>query len=191
MTQDEFDRLLARLDPDAEQAGRRYEEIRQSLIKIFNWRGCPDAEGLADEVINRVARRLHEMGESYVGDPAHYFYGVARNLLHECRRRMQAQVPFEEIGGRTARAPEPVDDNSEFEHECLARCLAGLDAESRELITVYYSLDKHDKIEGRKVLAQRLGISVNHLRVRVYRIRAVLEKCIRECLGQGSRREME
>ena len=30
LTQDAFDVLLARLDPDAERAGRRYEEIRQA-----------------------------------------------------------------------------------------------------------------------------------------------------------------
>lgn len=182
MTQDEFDRLLAWLNPDAEQAGRRYEDIRQSLIKIFNWRGCTDAEDLADEVINRVAGRVHELDGNYVGDPANYFYGVAKKLFHECRRRLKAYAPIDDTLGSTVSAPASQDDYSELEHVCLSRCVAKLDAESRELIMAYYSLDKRDKIDGRKVLATRLGISVNNLRVKVYRIRAVLEKCIRECL---------
>lgn len=185
MTQDEFDRLLAWLDLDRAQAAERYEEIRQSLIKIFNWRGCADAEGLADEVINRVAVRLPELVADYVGDPAPYFYGVTKNLLHEYRRRMKARAPLDDNVSATVPAPEPEDEHSEQMHECLSRCVGELDADSRELIMAYYSLDKHDKIGGRKALAGRLGISVNNLRVRVYRIRAALEKCIRQCLKQG------
>jgi RNA polymerase sigma factor (sigma-70 family) len=191
MTKKEFDRLLAWFNEDPEKAGRRYEEIRQSLIKIFTWRGCVDAESLADEVFNRVAVRIHELDGVYVGDPAHYFYGVAKKLFYECRRRMNAQAPLNEAMGLTVTASEATEDESELEHECLERCVGKLDAESRKLIMAYYALDKRDKIEGRKALAQRFGISINNLRVRLYRIRAVLEKCIRECLGKGSRREMD
>lgn len=182
MTQDEFDRLLAWLDPAPGQAARRYEDIRGRLIRIFIWRGYADAEDLADEVINRVAARLGELGDGYVGDPANYFYGVAKNVIHECRRREKAQVPFDDTFGTAAPAPAPEDERSDREYECLSRCVGGLDAESRELITAYYSLDKGDKIGGRKELARRHNMTVNNLRVKVYRVRAALEKCIRECL---------
>lgn len=185
MTQDEFNLLLAWFNPDREQAGRTYEDIRQSLIKIFNWRGCHDAEGWADEVINRVARRVHELDGTFVGDPAYYFYGVAKRLFHECRRRMLVQVQLDETVGATVLAPEPAEDDSELEHECLERCVAKLDANSRDLIMAYYSLIKRDKIDGRKALAERFDISVNNLRVKVYRIRGALEECIRECLDNA------
>jgi RNA polymerase sigma factor (sigma-70 family) len=185
MTQDEFDRLLAWFNEDPEEAGRRYEDIRQSLIKIFTWRGCIDAESLADEVFDRVAVRLHKLDGGYVGDPAHYFYGVAKNLFYECRRRMKAQAPLDEVIGLTLAAPEATEDNSELEHECLGQCVGKLNEESRELIIAYYALERRDKIEARKVLAQHSGISINNLRVRLYRIRAILEKCIRECLEKA------
>jgi RNA polymerase sigma factor (sigma-70 family) len=184
MTQDEFDRLLAWLDPDPEQAGMRYEEIRRSLIKILDWRGCIDAEDLADEAINRVARRVDTLEGSYVGDPAFYFYGVGRKLYYEAQRRMREHVPLDEAVVSNIPAPEPQEDDSEEEHECLVRCVGKLDAESRKLIIAYHSLDKGDKIEGRKALAKRFGMSVNNMRVKVYRIRAALEKCIRECLDK-------
>lgn len=190
LTQDEFGRLLAWLNEDPEEAGRRYEDIRQSLIKLFTWRGCADAEGWADEVFNRAAARLGELGGDYVGDPAHYCYGIAKNLFHECHRRMMAQASLDEVAGLTVPAHEVTDDESDVEHECLELCVGKLDAESRELILAYYALEKRDKIEGRKALAQRFGISINNLRVRLYRIRAGLEKCIRECTEKGSRREM-
>jgi DNA-directed RNA polymerase specialized sigma24 family protein len=185
MTQDEFDRLLAWLNDDPEQAGRKYEDIRQSLIKIFNWRGCIEAESLADEAINRVAARVHELEEGYVGDRAYYFYGVAKKLIYECRHYMKAQVPLDEAAASIITAPVVDEDEAELEHECLSHCIGKLDAASRELIMAYYSLDRGDKIEGRKVLAQRFDISINNLRVKVYRIRAVLEKCMRKCLANN------
>jgi RNA polymerase sigma factor (sigma-70 family) len=190
MTQDEFDRLLAWLNVDPEQAGTRYEEIRQSLIKIFTWRGCADAEDLADEVFNRVAARLHKMGGDYVGDPAHYCYGVARKMFHECRRRTKAQASLDDASGLIAAAPDAAPDKTELEHECLERCVKILDEESRALVIAYYALEKRDKIEARQALARQFGISINNLRVRLYRIRALLEKCIRGCLEEGSWREM-
>jgi DNA-directed RNA polymerase specialized sigma24 family protein len=190
ITQDEFNRLLAGLSDDPEEAGRRYEDIRHSLIKLFTWRGCTDAEGLADEVFDRAAARLSESGRAYVGDPAHYCYGIARKLFHEYRRRMKSHAPLDEVAGMTAPAHEVAEDDSELEHECLGLCVGKLDAESRELIMAYYALEKRDKIDARKALAERFGISINNLRVRLYRIRAGLETCIRECKEKGRRREM-
>jgi hypothetical protein len=46
LSQEAFDALLDWLDPDREQAGIKYEQIRLRLIKIFTGRGCSDAEDL-------------------------------------------------------------------------------------------------------------------------------------------------
>ncbi|HUK90604.1 MAG TPA: hypothetical protein VLZ81_09415, partial [Blastocatellia bacterium] len=68
LTQEAFDLLLRWLDPDdRDRAGQRYEEIRQSIIRNFARRGSPVAEELADEVMNRVAKRLPEIIDSYDG----------------------------------------------------------------------------------------------------------------------------
>ena len=40
LNQEAFDELLAWLNPDRERAGRKYEDIRQRLIRIFMHRGC-------------------------------------------------------------------------------------------------------------------------------------------------------
>ena len=58
LSQEDFDALLAWLDPEREQAGLKYEQIRGSLIKIFTGRGCTDPEELADETINRVTAKI-------------------------------------------------------------------------------------------------------------------------------------
>ena len=91
-TNDSFNELLAWLHPDSETAALRYETIRADLIRIFRWRGCSDPEGMADETIIRVTRKVGEMAASYVGSPAPYFFGVAKNLLHEYERRRDTSI---------------------------------------------------------------------------------------------------
>jgi RNA polymerase sigma factor (sigma-70 family) len=174
LTQEAFDYLLTWLGPNREQAGYKYEEIRRKLIKIFVCRGCFDAEDLADETINRVTTKIQEIGEHYVGDPALYFYGVAQNVFLEYIRKPEPSPP----------PPQSPSDEIEQEHNCLDQCMQHLTPQSRELVLQYYQKEKKAKIDYRKELAERLGIAVNALRIRAYRIRAELEQCMRECLRQ-------
>lgn len=83
ITQESFDTLLGWLDHNREIAGQKYEKIRQRLIRIFAGRGCFEAEELADETINRVTLKLPQFVETYIGEPALYFYGVADKIHHE------------------------------------------------------------------------------------------------------------
>ena len=99
LKQEEFDRLLTWLDHDAERAGLTYEKIRWRLVAILASRGCVCPEELADETIDRVARRVVDIQDSYVGDKAIYFLGVMNNVHHEYLKRPM-----------TPRPPEPDDD---------------------------------------------------------------------------------
>ena len=186
ITQEKFDELLAWFNPDREQAGIKYEEIRRSLIKILAWRKCSDAEGLADETINRVADKVHELKENYSGDPAIYFHAVANRLVMECQREAKLHVPLGDIGSALDPSEENPEDDSEREEECLNTCMESLDSDKRELILLYYREEKQAKIEHRKELARRLGIDTNALRVRAHRIRVSLEKCIERCLEEAA-----
>jgi DNA-directed RNA polymerase specialized sigma24 family protein len=60
--------------------------------------------------------------------------------------------------------------------------LQKLRKDKRELILDYYAKDKQAKIDHRTEMAERLGITVETLRVKAYRIRATLEQCIARCL---------
>lgn len=180
-----FEEILAWLDPDREVAGAIYVQLCHDLAQIFTWNRCSDPEGLTDEVIDRVSRKVHEVRKTYVGDPRHYFHGVARNLIKEIRNRAKEQVPLEDIEVASANpAMDTGEEMAEMREECLDSCLASLSPEKRELILNYYAKDKHDKIKHRAELARRLGISVQTLRVRVYRIRLELQQCIERCLAR-------
>jgi RNA polymerase sigma factor (sigma-70 family) len=185
--EDQFEGLLAWLDPDREKAGKKYEEIRQSLINIFSWRGCHDAEDLADEAITRVTNKVGEVAKDYSGDPALYFYGVAKKMIWEIVRRQRTPtVPVEDLKEVVA-----ADESVQFEdsyYDCLEHCLAQLSAAERELILRYYQQEK-PKIRYRRELARRLGMAPNNLRVKVHRIRAVLHSCLQRCLREKSENE--
>lgn len=175
LTQESFDALLAWLDPDREQAGQKYEDIRRRLIKIFTCRGCATPEDLADESINRVMRRLNDIREEYTGDRALYFFGVANRVFLEYRKNPPppARMPV----------PESSED-MEREYVCLEHCVESLQPKNRELVIRYYQQEKRAKIDDRKQLAAQLGIALNALRIRAHRIRTNLQRCMQECLEQ-------
>jgi len=60
-----------------------------------------------------------------------------------------------------------------------------LSPENRELVMRYYDCDGRERIEQRKIMAEALGIAPNALRIRAFRIRAELEKCLTECVQRS------
>jgi DNA-directed RNA polymerase specialized sigma24 family protein len=171
-------KLLASLTPDPEQAGARYEAVRLALVKFFDWQGAALAEDLADETLNRVARKLDE-GETLRDVPT-FCHGVARLVLLEYRRTsVQRQVDIEEI--TPVAAPTEIDEPDE-RRACLDGCLSELPVESRQLILRYYRDDRQQKIDARAALAAQLGLPLNALRSRAQRIRDRLEQCVKRCV---------
>lgn len=177
LTQESFDALLVWLDPSREEAGRKYEEIRLRLIKIFTCRGCSEADDLADETINRVSQKLKEIESAYEGARAPYFYGVANKVYLEHLRRKPIPTP-----------PAPADDCEEIEQEyaCLEKCMANLTPQNRKLVRQYYKGEKSGKIVHRKQLADQLGIALNALRIRAHRIRVTLLECVECCVQEAT-----
>jgi DNA-directed RNA polymerase specialized sigma24 family protein len=174
LKQEEFDRLLSWLDEDTQRAGVIYEKIRYRLITILASRGCSIPEELADETIDRVARRVADIRETYVGEKALYFLGVMNNVHHEYLKRparpQPATVDYEDVAAK------------EITHLCLDKCLDRLAPHSRLLIERYYAENKHAKIDLRKRIAAEFGINISTLRLRALRIREKLQVCIEQCL---------
>ena len=82
-------------------------------------------------------------------------------------------------------APQPdLQDSQERTAErldCLEHCLQRLEPENRELILHYYHGEQRAKIENRRALATRLGLTANVLSLRACRIRVRLEGCVSQC----------
>ena len=176
-----FEEILTWLNSDRELAAGMYVQLRHDLSKLFSWKGCQDPDGLTDEVLDRVARKVHHVRPTYQGDPRLYFRAVANNVMKEYFRRIKTQVS---LGGVDVLYQQPTEFEEEntARSECLQLCLQRLTGDKRELILAYYAKEKRAKIEHRNELAQSFGIPVETLRVKVHRIRVSLEKCLERCL---------
>ena len=170
-----FDVLLEWLDPDREKAGQRYEVIRAGLIRIFVSKGVSDAEYYTDEAIDRVIKRLPEIQADYVGDPARYFHGVARNIVMEAGRRKEVPTDGLPLGLK----PDPPQSDTS---ECLTKCLQQLPREKQEFILDYHLYHGRDKVVHHRQMATELSISEGALRTRAHHLRVNLEKCVLRCI---------
>ena len=182
-----FQRLLAWLRGDGDDSGAEYLDMRRRLVSYFDRRHCATADELADEVFNRVARRLEEEGITETETPAKYCYIVARFVLMEHRRDAQkAQRAIEEMRVQSNAGGRRDSDGvlaKEAMLTCLERCAARLQPRDRDTIVRYYAGSGRQKIENRRALATGLGISLNALSIRACRLRDTLHDCVRRCLG--------
>lgn len=181
LTKEAFHKLLALFSPDLNEATAKHQAIRRRLQRFFEWNGFSNAEDLVDKAISRVARKLIE-GEEIFNVSA-YFAGVARNIEREENRKIKRFVNLDDVPEPTAPEPEP-DSEKERRLDCLQECLEKLSVVNRTLILSYY--DYENKIDARKKLANSLGIPMNALRIRAYRLRTPLEGCVKECLDMTS-----
>ena len=181
-----FDRLLEWLDDGTDSNGERYLEMRRRLVSYFDRRNRPAAEELADETLNRVARTLEQSGVIATKPPARYCYVIARFVLLEDLRRGRRHVGLDEtrasieMRASLAAASEELVLREE-RLDCLDRCLTQLKPEQRALIVDYYRDTRRQKIERRRELADRLGITMNALAIRACRIRDALLSCLEGC----------
>jgi len=185
LTENAFGRLLDHLDSDRGRAAARYEELRRILMRFFEWRGAPFPDEHTDETFDRVARKLAEgVAIENIGG---YTYRVARLVFLETLKGPEARRVAMEPGRATAAtyaAPDAAEQ--EVRLACLDDCLHGLPAESRDLIIEYYREDKRGRVEGRRKLAERLGLRVEALANRAQRLRDKLEQCVTACVGRKS-----
>jgi DNA-directed RNA polymerase specialized sigma24 family protein len=182
-----FTRLLAWLDDGEASHGERYLEMRRRLVTYFDRRNRAAAEELADETLNRIARTLEQAGAIATRPPARYCYVIAKFVLLEDVRRERRYVPLDESWqpGATREAVHVGSDTGLKVREqrlgCLDRCLQELKPDQRELIVEYYADVRRQKIERRRELAARLGITMNALGIRAFRIRDNLMECVEGC----------
>ena len=188
LTDEQFNKLLNRLDPIREQAEARYLRLHRYLVGMFIKRHFVDAEDMADEVMNRVAANPNIDKAVELKDQ--YFFTVAKNLMLEQDRQKRRNVEIDEDDSSISYTPtllgeDDVEGSAKF--ECLSGCLQQLNDHERGLVLSYYQHDGRDKINHRQKIAADLKLSEKALRVRVYRIRRHLDKCIQECLEEANK----
>lgn len=183
LTKDEWDCFLNWLEPDHAQAGVKHELLRQRLISYFTRRGCRHAEEQADKTINRVIQKAPWRDPRYAAQVLPYCFGVARWILREYIReqaRLHADPPSD-----TTPQPDNNSEDKEIKDRCLAHCLGKLLEPERRVFHRYYQVEGRAKFGCHEQLAEEQGITINALRIRMYRLREQLRRCIIECRARA------
>jgi DNA-directed RNA polymerase specialized sigma24 family protein len=173
-----FARLLTRLHSDPDQAAAEYQRLRRTLERFFDWQCAWPPEECADETLDRLVSKL--AADVKVDDVRAYARGIARLVLLEWRRR-PAPVSMDESRDYAVASLAMHEEDPQDLSSCFERCLAALSDETRSLVLDYYVDERGAKIDNRRRLARRLGLSESALRNRVQRVRNRLERCVQRC----------
>jgi DNA-directed RNA polymerase specialized sigma24 family protein len=176
LNKDALEDLLRAFHADREQASHHYQALRERLIRFFQWNRTEMPEELADEVLDRLARRLNLSSEQ-IQDPVRYAVGIARLLLQEQRRKnLRREKALAELQQSSLDADRREQERilQQERAELLQQCLQSIPEQSRELIFRYYDVD--EAADYRQQMARAYGISINALRNRALRIRMDLER---------------
>lgn len=174
-TPEDFEKLLRWLDPNRDKAGEQYEKIRLRLVRIFSSRGCCDADDLSDKTINVVTAKIGWLVENYVGNPALYFYAVAKKIYLESLKPKPVPV---------VTPPDPPPPDVERLATYLDECLEELPRPDRDVVLRYHECEKQEKIRNRIKLAEELKVSRNALRIRVCHLHSRLKECVESRLRE-------
>jgi hypothetical protein len=185
---DDLERLLLRLDSDRTVASKKYEEIRRTLIKFFDWNGCSlRPEELTDETLNRLAGKLRSEA---IQNMNAYALSVARFVRLEDFKRHQRVSSIEDMPGGIEFHVNPGDREEEIvesidkqiRQACLRHCRTKLQPEDSAFVIAFYSADGEKQKVHRERLARTQGMTIAALRTRAHRLREKLEPCVIRCL---------
>lgn len=181
LTTASFELLLKQLNADREEAARKYVALYFKLNRFFEWRGCTNPDWLADETMTRIARRI-EQGVTITNFQG-FMFGVARKVAMESLKEREKEQKI-----LTSFSPQVEDyDDRIYVDELMARLDAGLlklPPNGRRLLIAYHAAGDDKNMKIRRELAQREGISVNALRVRVHRLKITLEGYVKKDLDR-------
>jgi DNA-directed RNA polymerase specialized sigma24 family protein len=177
-----FQALLSALHIDEYKAAEEYRRLHERLVRLFTLNRVGDPQALADEAMDRLARRIaEECGR--IESPSAFLSGIARHLLQEEeRRRIRERETVKEWASQLAAKRGTDEELMQRIEECLNR----MKPEQQELLRGYYRETGGEKIEHHRQLAAERGVTLNALRNRLMRARRELDECVRRRLSDVS-----
>ncbi|MBK8465331.1 MAG: sigma-70 family RNA polymerase sigma factor [Chloracidobacterium sp.] len=192
LTADALDLLIGAIQKDGLDATSEYIRTRSSLVRYFETNGTAvDADMLADETLDRVAKQLAEGKALELRGSRAYFFAVARLVLLENIRRSRRFVSIDdpdnptELANTTESVVEDMYDRikREIGLDAVVKCRDRLSGQEREILAIYDEGRGREKIDRRNALAEKLGKTKSTLIVAVSRIRTKIKDCVRSKLG--------
>jgi len=176
-----FERLLQWFGPDTVISANRYLEAHERLARWFYFKGCNRPEDLADEVVDRVAKKLPPPCPDHIA----LLLGYARMVLLEYRRE---RIHFDEDCD-PGEEPSRIQETAlmEVRARCLDDCLGRLGNVDKHLLLEYHQYEPGGKIKHRQAMAEVRHTTLNALRLKVSRLKDVIEECVKRCCQSGDK----
>lgn len=193
LTAEAFAELLSSFDDDREKASLIYEDIRKRLVRQFRASQSLIPEEQADEVFNRIARKISE--ENFILDRANpypYFHQTARYVLLEHQRQNRRKIlGLDDLNVSDEPAFDPVAAIEKAEQKlrtelglnALRQCRQNLKPQELEVLDHYNAAIGKDKKRLHEELAASLGKSQNALKITINRTRNKLVECAKKKLA--------
>jgi DNA-directed RNA polymerase specialized sigma24 family protein len=171
-----FTALLNFLCPDdPDEANRQYLRLHQKLTAFFRFKGMSDPENDAEDTLERAGKKILEGVP--IPDIDRFCLGIARNVvLERLRKQRQEESAFKQFIEKSK------EDNTDVERitKLMKQCFEKLPKEDRDLLHSYCKIPPGiSRAEHRLRLADKLGLSIAALRIRVARLRRALERCVK------------
>lgn len=176
-----FDAMLRLFDANRDDAAVKYEALRLRLVAFFEWRGCTNAEDLADICFDRLQKKTVEGDE--IQNPNAYTSTIAQFVYREYLRSPEYRSDSFDDENEAIPEPEAVvaESTDHGDMVCLDDCLNDFAPNDRQLMIEYYNTDERTMIASRKRLAESMSVTLNTLRIKVCRMKSKLEICVRDC----------
>ena len=136
-----------------------------------------------EEVVQRVRLKLWRQFDQY--DRTLSFGAWARAIAYyevrTYRKQKQRRPEYltESVVAKLSNSYEELPQTNDWRHEALQECLSKLKSQDRDIVAEYYST-QFGEIGN---LSEKVGVSVQALRQKIYRIRKMLFECVERKLG--------
>jgi hypothetical protein len=176
LTSESLKKLLRSFSDDNAAAGAAYTKLRDSLVRFFALKGDINPGEAADETLDRVALKFSQNTE--IADSTKYSFGVARLIFLERLKEAKKEEIAAKVFYTDRISLKPDKEIDEF--STLRECFNQLNVEEKTVLELYFAdLPPAALCEQRKNLTIRHNITLNNLRLKVFRLRERLEKCVK------------
>jgi DNA-directed RNA polymerase specialized sigma24 family protein len=183
---------LLNFDDNEARASEIYKEIRVRLIRQFKANRSLNPEDQADEVFNRVARKISDDGLVLDKQTIFaYFHQTARFVIFKSRRENHKKIlGLEDLPISEEPAYNPQEYIEKYEEkvrrelglEAIKACREHLSKKEVDILDQYNSAIGKDKKQQHQQLAESLGKTQNALKIVINRTRKKIIECAKKKL---------
>ncbi len=176
MTAESLKQLLNAFSSDPAAAGDAFQKLRESLNRYFTVKGDSAPETATDETLDRVARKISE--GTAIEDMTKYGFAAARFVYLERLRLEQKQTTAAKTFYEAHEARAKGEERDDF--ALMRECFGEMSEADRQILRNYFAdLPSAELVVRRQDLIDEQQITLNQMRLKIFRLRKRLQNCVR------------